>query len=72
MHFHLDVRPPQVTRIRGSGAPGKRRTLKEELEAFLKHGWKPEATNIDREALIELGLRYLQEAEEAEPAGSRE
>ncbi len=68
LHFHLDARPPRVTRTRGVGAAGHPRTLREELEAFLKHVWKPETKKLDRDALIKLGLRYLREAEEQEGA----
>ena len=63
LHFHLDVRPPDIVRSAGSAAPGRRLTLQEELVAFLKHRWRPEAENVDREALIELGTRYLEQAE---------
>ncbi|UCC81712.1 MAG: DNA repair exonuclease [Gemmatimonadota bacterium] len=72
LHLNLDARPPQITRHSGSGAPGRRLTLQEELTEFLKHRWKPDSRQVDREALIELGLRYLQEAEEAEVLEDRE
>lgn len=72
LHLNLDARPPQITRRSGSGAPGSRLTLQEELSEFLKHRWKPDSRQVDREALIELGLRYLQEAEEAEVLEDRE
>jgi DNA repair exonuclease SbcCD nuclease subunit len=72
LHLNLDARPPQITRRSGSGAPGVRLTLQEELTEFLKHRWKPDSRQVDREALIELGLRYLQEAEEAEVLEDRE
>lgn len=72
LHFHLDARPPQIVRREGSAAPGRRLTLQEELVAFLKHRWKPDSGKVDREALIELGLRYLQRAEDAESAEGRD
>jgi DNA repair exonuclease SbcCD nuclease subunit len=72
LHLNLDARPPQVTRRSGSGAPGRRLTLQEELTEFLKHRWKPDSRQVDREGLIELGLRYLEEAEEAEILEDRE
>lgn len=72
LHFHLDARPPQIVRRDGFGAPGQRLTLQEELAAFLKHRWKPDSGVVDREALIELGLRYLQQAEDAESLEGRE
>jgi hypothetical protein len=71
LHFHLDARPPQIRRYSRAGAPGSR-TLREELTEFLKYQWKPEVEQLDRDALIELGLGYLQQAEEAESAEGRE
>jgi hypothetical protein len=64
LHFHLVVRPPEVHRREGAGAPGHRRTLQEELVSFVKHRWRPDSESVDREKLVELGLRYLGEAEE--------
>jgi exonuclease SbcD len=72
LHFRLDTKPPEAVRREGAGAPGRRLTLEEELRVFLKHRWKPESGRVDREALIELGLRYLQQAEEAEASEGRE
>ncbi len=63
LHFHLDVRPPEIHRREGSGAPGHRRTLQEELVSFVKHRFRPESRSVDREKLAELGLRYLADAE---------
>jgi len=72
LHLHLDVRPPKTVRHQRPGAPGRRLTLQEELEAFLEHRFKPGVKGVDRKALIELGLRYLQEAEEQENLEDRE
>lgn len=72
LHFHLDVRPPKTVRHQRSGAPGRRLTLQDELEQFLEGRFKPDVKGIDRKALIELGLRYLQEAEERESLEDRE
>lgn len=72
LHFHLDARPPQIARRDGFGAPGHRLTLQEELVAFLKHRWKADSEVVDRDGLIELGLRYLQQAEDAESLEGRE
>lgn len=63
LHFHLVAHPPRIARQAASGAPGQRRTLEEELTEFISHRWKPELERLDRKALIELGLRYLKEAE---------
>lgn len=72
LHFQLEARPPEVVRREGAGAPGRRLTLREELTSFIEHRWRPESGNVDREALIALGLRYLQQAEEARPVEDRE
>ncbi|HSG81056.1 MAG TPA: hypothetical protein VLC48_02305, partial [Gemmatimonadota bacterium] len=72
LHFHLDARPPQVQRRTRSGAPGRRMTLQEELEAFLKDRFKLESGAVDRDSLVELGLRYLRQAEEQESLEGRE
>ena len=72
LHFHLESRPPQAVRREGSAAPGRRLTLREEVTAFIKHRWKPESDRVNRDALVELGLRYLQQAEDAEALEGRE
>jgi DNA repair exonuclease SbcCD nuclease subunit len=61
LHFHLDIRRPEILRLAAGGAPGRRPTLRETVESYLsKRNLEP---NIDRGALIELGLHYLQEAD---------
>lgn len=72
LHFHLVARPPLVVRRKTSGAPGRRLTLQEELAEFIRHGWRPEQDKRDRDALIELGLQYLRQAEEAAGTDGRE
>ena len=66
LHFHLDVRRPDVVRVHGQGAPGRRPSLadivRDKLQGRLLEG------NIDRGALVDLGLRYLAEAETAGPS----
>ena len=70
LHFHLDTRKPELApRDATSGAPGRRPSLadlvKEKLEGRLIEA------DIDRRALVELGLRYLADAEaidRAQPA----
>ncbi len=61
LHFHLDVRRPEVSRTTGVGSPERHRTLEDELESFLRH-WQPTAPSIERERLVRLALRYLGEA----------
>lgn len=72
LHFHLVARPPLVVRRQASGSPGRRLTLQEELADFIRHSWRPDQEKLDRDALTELGLRYLQQAEESSAADGRE
>ena len=61
LHFLLDTRRPELKRIEGSGAPGRRSSLAETVRAVLeKRALTP---GIDRAALVELGLRYLADAD---------
>ncbi|HEX8694572.1 MAG TPA: exonuclease SbcCD subunit D [Longimicrobium sp.] len=59
LHFHLDARPPEVRRRVGSGAPVRRQTLREQVEGYLRHHWKPTVKEIDRERLVTLGVEYI-------------
>jgi hypothetical protein len=65
MHFHLDARRPEpLSRRRtGEGGPGRRQTLSEIVADRLRERVVPEG--VDRDALVTLGLRYLQQAEDA-------
>lgn len=62
LHFHLDTRRPEV-RERHVTEEVRRRTLEEELEAFLKD-WEPTTPGIDREELLKVGARYLADTED--------
>lgn len=66
LHFHLDTRRPEVVSRKSSGAPGRRPSLADTLRDALVARAVPAA--IDREALVALGLHYLEDAELAEPA----
>jgi len=61
LHFQLDTRRPDVIRLHGQGAPGRRPSLADIVRDKL-HGRLLEA-DIDRSTLVDLGLRYLAEAE---------
>ena len=62
MHFHLDTRRPEIIRLAAaSGAPGRRPSLADTVRAKLETRVLP--GDIDRTALVHLGLRYLSEAE---------
>lgn len=63
LHFHLDSRRPEVIRTSASGAPGRRPSLADTLRESLRS--RVLTSEIDRERLIALGLRYLAEAEQA-------
>jgi exonuclease SbcD len=67
LHFHLDGRRPQDSRS-GPMASGKRRALADEVREQLLS--RPLNAGLDRQALVELGLRYLQEASAAEGESS--
>jgi DNA repair exonuclease SbcCD nuclease subunit len=64
LHFHLDARRPDLTRTHLSGAPGRRPSLPDIVRERLRSRSLP--PDIDREQLIELGLRYLNDADVAE------
>jgi DNA repair exonuclease SbcCD nuclease subunit len=62
LHFNLDTRRPEIVRPeKGEGAPGRRASLAETVRDKLRA--RPLTENIDREALVELGLHYLREAD---------
>ena len=63
LHFLLDTRRPEVIRNYASGAPGRRPSLADMLLESLRS--RVLTSNIDREALVALGLHYLREAEHA-------
>jgi hypothetical protein len=65
MHFHLDTRRPEpLARQAGGGGGGARRaTLPEIVGERLRE--RPLPAGVDRAQLVALGLRYLQQAEDA-------
>lgn len=63
LHFHLDTRRPEIVRGAGHGSPGRRPSLAEVVREKLRS--RVISSDIDRDALVELGLRYLHEAETA-------
>ncbi len=63
LHFHLDTRRPEVARIQASGGPGRRPSLAEVVREKLQA--RPLENDIDRGELVDLGLRYLRDAENA-------
>lgn len=67
LHFHLDARRPEIKRTVGYGAPFRRLTLAEEVQAFLTRHWQRSSEEIRTERLVELAERYLAEAAGGEP-----
>jgi DNA repair protein SbcD/Mre11 len=61
LHYHLDPRRPEILRERFAGTAGRRPSLADTVRDKLRARLVP--ADIDREALVELGLHYLREAE---------
>jgi len=58
LHFHLDIRRPEVSRQVGVGAPGRRRTLPEIVREYLAR--RPLPAGIDRERFVTLGADLVE------------
>jgi len=71
LHFHLDARRPETRRIGSTTAEGRRRTLEQEVEAFIAQ-WRPTQSDIDNARLQTLASLYLQEARALEPRAEDE
>ena len=67
LHFHLDLRRPEVHRVVGVGAPGRRQTLPELVRDFLAH--RPLPAELDRQAFVRLG-EALMDGVERDLAGT--
>jgi hypothetical protein len=52
--------------VTGTGAPGRRLSLEEEVEAYLLRHWQPTSAEVQRERLVALAHRYLAEAARGE------
>ena len=64
LSFQLDPRRPEVLRQTGSGAAGRKASLTDTVRDWLFARTLP--PDVSREALVELGLGYLKQAELAE------
>jgi hypothetical protein len=64
LHYHLDTRRPEVARASMPGPAGRRASLADTVRDKLWSRQIP--TDLDRDALVELGLQYLQNADAAE------
>ena len=63
LHFQLDTRRPEIARAHGHASPGRRPSLADVVREKLAS--RVLESDLDRAALIDLGLRYLHEAETA-------
>jgi DNA repair exonuclease SbcCD nuclease subunit len=61
LHFHLDLRRPEIVRRTGSGAPGRRPSLAEVLRDKLET--RQLAAGVERDMFVALGLEYLRRAD---------
>lgn len=61
LHLHLDIRRPEVNRIVGVGAPGRRQTLPELVRTYLSR--RPLPAELDREAFVRLGDELMDSVE---------
>ncbi|HET7372977.1 MAG TPA: DNA repair exonuclease [Gemmatimonadaceae bacterium] len=69
LNFHLDIRRPEALRLHGTGAPGRRPSLNEIVREKLLA--RPLDSDVDRTALVERAIAYLDEAQRiaAVPSG---
>ena len=65
LSFHLDLRKPEATRRDASGAPARRPSVVDVVREHL--GARDIAQDLDRGRLVELGMRYLAEADAFPP-----
>jgi hypothetical protein len=61
LHFQLDTRRPEVVRLQASGSPVRRPSLLETVQEKLRA--RIISSDIDRDALVALGVHYLREAD---------
>src|SRR6185369_18040041 len=61
VHFQMDVRREDYTARAGQGAPGRRQSVVDVVRDQLTHREIP--ADLDRDRLVELGLKYLADAE---------
>jgi DNA repair protein SbcD/Mre11 len=61
LHFHLDIRRPELHRTIGVGAPGKRQTIPELVVSYLRG--RPLPADIDRAAFVRAGAELMDAVE---------
>jgi len=57
LHFQLDLRRPETQRQAGSGAAGRRQTLPELVETFLRQ--RPLPADVDRDEFLRTGTELM-------------
>ena len=67
LHFHLDLRRPEVHRTAGMGAPGRRQTLPDLVSSYLSG--RPLPAELDRTAFVRLGQELMDTVERDLPGG---
>ena len=66
LHFHLDTRRPEVIRLHGHGSPGRRPSLRDVVRDKLRG--RIIESDLSRDALVDLGIHYLDAVDRAEVA----
>jgi exonuclease SbcD len=61
LHFHLDLRRPEIHRTTGLGTPGRRQTLPELVSSYLER--RPLPAELDRDAFVRLGRDLMDSVE---------
>jgi exonuclease SbcD len=61
LHFHLDLRRPEIHRMVGVGTPSRRQTLPELVGSYLST--RPLPAELDREAFVRLGRELMDTVE---------
>ena len=64
LSFQLDTKRPDILRQTGAGAAGRKASLTDTVREWLWARTIP--PDVPREALVDLGLGYLKQAESAE------
>jgi hypothetical protein len=67
LHFHLDLRRPEVHREVGVGAPGRRQTLPEIVRGYLAR--RPLPAEVDRGEFVRAGTELIDAVERDASAG---
>ena len=68
LNFQLDLLRPEATRTHASGAPGRRPSLNELVREKLLA--RPLDSDIDRAALVDRAMKYLDEAQAVAPTAA--